>query len=122
MLENNPACSYHVYLKDREAKDTPERPKSDCGAPRSEQGSRANAEQQQQSRLQCKRTSTARLRAPGLADLCRMPEEPAFLAVPSDCGGNECSLTLSILPNCARAPLQSAVLSVCWYGSADDAG
>ena len=111
MLENNPARSYYVYLKDREEKDAPEHPKSDCGAPGSEQRSRTNAEQQQQSRLQCKCTSTARLRAPGLADLCRMPEEPAFLAVPNNRGGNEGGLTLSFLTNHARAPLQLAALS-----------
>lgn len=44
MLENNPACSYCIYLKDREEKDTPEHPDSDCGVPGSEQGSRTNTE------------------------------------------------------------------------------
>jgi len=55
MLGNNPACSYYIYLKDREEKDTPEHPNSNSDASRSEQGSRADPEQQQ-CRLQCKRS------------------------------------------------------------------
>lgn len=41
------------------------------------------------------------MQALGLADLCQMPEQPVFLAVPSGSGGNEYGLTLSLLTQCS---------------------
>lgn len=82
MLENNPAHRYYIYLKTG-------RKKIDL----STQGlvvvlPRAGREAE---------LAAMEMQALGLADLCQMPEEPAFLAVPSGWGGNEYGLTLSLL-------------------------
>lgn len=82
MLENNPAHRCYIYLKTG-------RKKTDL----STQGlvvvlPRAGREEE---------LAEMEMQALGLADLCQMPQEPAFLAVPRGWGGNECGLTLSLL-------------------------
>lgn len=48
------------------------------------------------------------MRAVGLADLCQMPEEPVFLAVPSGCGGNGYGLTSSLPTQCSSPAAASS--------------
>lgn len=82
MLENNPAHSHYIYLKTGRKNIY----LSTQGLAAVLPGAGREAE-----------LAGMEMQALGLADLCQMPEEPAFLAVPSGCGGNECGLTLSLL-------------------------
>lgn len=92
MLENDPAHSHYIYLKTGRKKTDPSTHILVVVLP----GAGREAE-----------LAGMEMQALGLADLCQIPEEPAFLAVPSGCGGNEYGLTLSLL---TRALLQPAAL------------
>lgn len=81
MLENDPAHSHYIYLKTGKKKTNP----SSHILVVVLSGAGRQAE-----------LAGMEMQALGLADLCQIPEEPAFLAVPSGCGGNEYGLTLSL--------------------------
>lgn len=86
MLENDPAHSHYIYLQTGSQKTNLSTQTLVVVLP----GAGREAE-----------LAGMEMQALGLADLCQMPEEPAFLAVPSGCGGNEYGLTLSLLTQCS---------------------
>lgn len=96
MLENDPAHSHYLYLRTGRKKTDLSPHILVVALP----GAGREAE-----------LDGMEMQALGLADLCQIPEEPAFLAVPSGCGGNEYGLTLSLLTWCSSPTAASSTQS-----------